>query len=157
MASFNFTERLTTGKNGSKSINAILTSFIAAIAAYIDAILSAGVDTENLTDGAVTADKLDAGAVTTEKVDAEAITGNKLSSTCQRFFYITGGESTSAAVDLTATGGLSTDRIVTVLDVTAKNVVDKTWFAPGDDIITQEIGHDLHTSSLLFVVLADES
>jgi len=147
MASFNFTERLATGKNGSKSINTILTSFIAAIAAYLDAILSAGVDTENLTDGAVTADKID---------DA-AITGNKISGTAISFRCIAGADSTSAEVDLTVTGALATDRIISVIDLTTQANLALEWFTIGADKITQAIGHDLDAGSLLFVIIADES
>ena len=137
MASFNFTERLATGKNGSKSINAILTSFIAAIAAYLDSLLDSGVDTENLADAAVT--------------------GNKISSTALSFRCIAGADSTSAEVDLTATGASATDRIISVIDLTTQANLALEWFTVGADKITQAIGHDLDASSLLFVIIADES
>lgn len=147
MASFNFTPRLETGKNGSRSINSLLTSLIAAIAAYLDDLLDAGIDTDNLADEAVTTAKL---------ADAN-VTGNKLSPTALSFRCIAGADSTSAAVDLTATGALATDRIIAVIDLTTQANLSLSWFTPGADKITQASGHDLDASSLLFIILADET
>jgi hypothetical protein len=137
MASFNFTPRLGTGQNGSRSVNAILSSLITAIADYLDNLLYGGIDTENLVDS--------------------SITGNKISTTAFSFRCIAGADSTSAAVDLTATGALATDRIVAVLDLTTHANLSLEWFTPGADKITQVIGHDLDASNLLFVLLADET
>lgn len=147
---FTFTTRLDKGKNGTNSINGLLDSLVSAIAS---ALTTGAIATAQIADLAVTTAKLAAGAVTTAKIDAAAVTGAKLDSGIISMKYSTGVDSTSAATDITITGITAGMRIADVIDVTAKANVDKTWFTVINGGVTQAIGHDTHTASMLFIFL----
>lgn len=126
MSGFTFLTRLKTGFNGSKSINALIASLVSSINT---ALGSGAIETSQLADESVTAAKLDADIITMK--------------------YADGVDSTSADTNIAITGVVSTQRIASVIDVTNKADVDKSWFVAYDGGITQLAGHDLNTSELL--------
>ena len=113
---FSFTTRLDRGKNGSGSINQLLTSLISAISAYLEDIIittaklaDEAVETAKLADGAVTtaklADKavktakLADGAVTTAKLADEAVETAKLADEAVETAKLADGAVTTAKLD----------------------------------------------------------
>ncbi|MEN6637082.1 MAG: hypothetical protein ABFC56_14610 [Clostridiaceae bacterium] len=129
---FSFTPRLERGKNGSGSINQLLTSLIAAISAYLEDIVDPAhltdgiITTAKLADEAVETAKLDDGAVTTAKLDGGSVTGAKLDASAYSVWAVTGADASAAAQDLAAVGVVATLRILEVINHTDGTIVDKS-------------------------------
>ena len=138
---FTFTPRLDRGKNGSGSINLLLTALVSAIADYLDNI----VDAANLTDGIITTAKLDGGAVTGAKLDANAYA----------VWAVTGADASESAQDLAAVGVVATLRILEVVNHTDGTVVDKSTITAGTDKFVLASGN-LAAKQLIIRTIAAE-
>jgi len=129
---FSFTTRLGRGKNGSGSINQLITSLIAAISAYLEDIVDPAhltdgiITTAKLADEAVETAKLDDGAVTTAKLDGGSVTGAKIDANAYATWSVTGADASESAQDLPAVGVVATLRILEVINHTDGTIVDKS-------------------------------
>lgn len=148
---FSFTERLATGKNGTKSINRLLDNLVAAITAVLT---TGAIATAQLADLAITAAKLAAGAVTTEKLGPAAVTGTKISADAfAGIHYVSGADATSAPVNIVLASALATDRVVCVRNFTDRTALDNDVFTPYDGGITIAAGNNLSGKGLLVILL----
>ena len=148
---FSFTERIATGKNGTKSINGLIDSLVSAIAA---ALTNGVIATAQLADLAVTTAKLAAGAVTTAKIGGAAVTAAKINADAfAGIHYVSGVDATSAPVNIVIASALATDRVVCFRNFTDRTDLSNDLLTPYDGGVTLAAGNNLSSKGLLVILL----